>query len=77
MAEEDTPTVMTLRGRPPRNGVIAGLNVLCIINEPTTAAIAYGSLTSAMRLDANQLAEVEVFTDKQKEVEGNCNLMIR
>ena len=28
-------------------------------------------------LDTNQLAEVEEFTDKQKEVEGICNLMIR
>ena len=28
-------------------------------------------------LDANQLAEVEEFTDKQKEVEGIWNLMIR
>ena len=28
-------------------------------------------------LDVNQLAEVEEFTDKQKEVEGIWNLMIR
>ena len=28
-------------------------------------------------LDANQLAKVEEFTDKQKEVEDICNLMIR
>ena len=70
MAEEDKIVAVHAYYKATKTGVIAGLKVLCIIiADKCDEAIKW--------LDANQLAKVEEFTDKQKEVEDICNLMIR
>ncbi|KAF3957517.1 hypothetical protein CMV_017481 [Castanea mollissima] len=56
-------------------GVIAGLNVMRLINEPTAAAIAYG-LDKDDGTERNQLAEADEFEDKMSELETICNELI-
>ena len=78
-----TPTVTTLRGRPPRTLVSSLVSKFPVSSTRLPRPprhrlrIADKCDEAIMWLDANQLAEVEELTDKQKEVEGICNLMIR